>query len=302
MVRSDLQISRRAVLFGTAALAVGAVSRPANAQKITVAATKRKIGLANDLYLLNERLLTAAGGLTLGYRTEASRKMLTSAMTEVNDHLSLLIDGDPASGLEKEYGVAVQFVLSDLQDRWAVYGADLQALAGHAEIPLSELEAIIEDSHEFRAQVKELVSIIYEVYGEVIFTKEELRAVTLLAHERAHVEAMKEKMMFAAVFPDQKPVYMAKLLELGDVFVQTIDVLIRNGAMFGVAPPPSPEAQAALELVETNWAPKGELIRKIAENGNVTTEELDEFFAKSQSVSDELNAAMDAFNAALPRS
>lgn len=293
--------SRRAVLAGTAALVAVVASFPAEAQKITVEVTKRRIELANNLYILDAKLLTEAGAIKIGYKPEESRALLTGDADQVNRHIDLLLNGEPETGMGRELSVAVQFALSDLKDRWAVYGANLAALVSQTDISEEGLAQIADDSHEFSAKVKELVDIIYDVYGKTIFSADELRAVTFLATGRAYIEEMGEIMVFATAFPAKKPEYMAELLSLGEVFAQTIDVLVRNGAMFGVAPPPSPEALAALEMVEANWAPNWVLIEEIAANGNITMEELEAFSAKSQSVSEELDRAIAAFNAALPR-
>ncbi len=273
----------------------------ASAQKISVEATKLKIRLANDLYVLNERLVAEAAAMKMGHNVQEARTLMLSAFESVNQKLASLSDGDTSAGLDKEYSVAVQFILTDLQDVWNIYGADVQALAGKDAITVEDIEKVLVDNDAFGQKVKELVDIIYDVYGSVIFSTEDLRALTLLSHERRHIEKIKENMVLAAVLPDREK-YVGEMVRLGNVFTQTIDVLIRNGAMFGVASPPSPEAVAALERVEADWLPKSEMIVKIAENGAITLEEVTSFFGKADTVADGLDAVIEAYNAALPRS
>jgi hypothetical protein len=281
------------------AIWLGADTGTADAQKITLDATKRKIELVDDLYVLSARLLTEAAALKLGYEPEQSKVVLDTAFAEVDRHLKLLLEGEEGTELEREHSVALQGALAELRTIWATYGADLQALAGHAEVTTDQLMRVLADGQAFAAKVTTLVDTVYDVYGEEVFTDEELRAVTLLAHERAHIETMKEEMLLAAAVPEEHDASMKALAELSNVFSQTMDVLIRNHAMYGVAPPPEGDATASLALVEEHWQAKAALIEEIEADDTVTVDEIGQFFTASETLSKELDVAILAYHAAM---
>jgi hypothetical protein len=298
MLKIIAQSSRRFFLFGWLALALAAVAPEANAQEISVDAIKRKISLANDLFVLNERIVTEVGMLRLGIQTEEARALLQTAVDDMQDYIDLLHYGD--EGTERERSVAVQLMLTELETLWATYGQDVQAALDAPEISDELLGGLIEDNYAFSAQSKELVGTIYEVYGGTIFSPEETRALTLLAKERTRLEELREYMVLAAMgFRTDRA--MAKLAEHSGTFAPSLDALIRNGAMYGIAPPPSPEAIAALEEAEALWADCNELIQAALARSGAAPEEAAAFWQKCEELVALLEKAEAAYNDALPR-
>lgn len=163
--------------------------------------------------------------------------------------LGLRID-DAKAALQAS--VAIQLILAELDADWAEYSADIQAVSNQAEITDEQFWKLYEDNEAFGDDAQELVKTMYEVYAETVFSPEEGRALHFLAQERTHCEEIREEFILTAIAADPAE-HHAALVEADVVFTQTLDVWLRNGPMFGIAPPPSPEAVAALEKVEADW-------------------------------------------------
>lgn len=299
MLHDLLKNSRRAFLFGCVSMAMMASGTPVEAQKISVEATKLKLKLVNEVFVLNEVIVAEAGMIKLGLRVEDAKAALARSTVDMEKHLVVLRNGDEAHGMTKEHSVAIQVILDRMDEDWHEYAADVQQIAEHAKISDEEFWKLHEDNAHFGADAKELVKTMYDVYAETVFSPEEGRALYYLAQERTHCEELREEFILTAIAADPAE-HHKKMEEVLGVFSQTLSVLAHNHAMFGIAPPPNDQAVQALATVEHHWEETVGHVEEIVAKERPEASDVEEMWDLCDTLGKEIDAAIAVYSAAMP--
>ena len=278
-----------ALLFVSVPVAFG-TSRSA-AQRISLAATYKKKALATRLDWLNERLLTEIAAMPLDGFDHVEPDTIMHHLDEIGTILTVLRDGSEEHGLGVERSVGVQFALDDMREVWGEYEPIARRVVEAGGPTTADLEELERLNETFETMAAALVDKIYDIYSDKVMTVETARSLKILSHSITRTQTMKKYLVLAVVgfHADEE---LAKLGEAANIFNLQIQALVKDHANYGMAPPPTPEAEAALARVGECWAELSGIIDGLTVASLGEPGALDRYWAKSDVLNKSLYAAL----------
>ncbi|MEO1599920.1 MAG: hypothetical protein AAFU49_05510, partial [Pseudomonadota bacterium] len=264
------------------------------AQSISASATFRKKTLATRLDWLNERLLTEIAAMPLKGLDHVEPETITTHIDEIGEILVVLREGSKEYQLGVERNVGIQFLLDDLRGIWGPYETLSRQVVQAGAAAEADMETLERHNEAFEAMAADLVDKIYEVYSAKAMSVETARSLKILSHAITRTQMMKKYIVLAVVgfHTDEE---LAKLKEAASIFGLQMRALIKDNANYGMAPPPTPAAEAALKQVEASWSALEPVIAELDAGAVRDRATLDRYWTESETINESLYAALEEF-------
>lgn len=264
----------------------------------TVAAdAKTKINLAGRQRMLSQRMAKAACFAHLEIQPAGHFKMLDDAHTLFVQTLDGLKNGDADQGMLPENNPEIVNDLAKVAQLWAGFQTVNEEILANATISGDQLSEISQINLPVLRQMHKTVGTIEKVYGSSGEVHPAL-ALALNVSGRQRMLSQKASKEFCLVVAGvDVETSRAALKDTVELFEASLSGLINGDAAKALAPAPTPEILAQLQLVQQLWEPLHEIFQKVVEGNEASADEVDVIATNNNSLLVEMNKAVFMYNA-----
>ncbi|MEO1111704.1 MAG: type IV pili methyl-accepting chemotaxis transducer N-terminal domain-containing protein [Pseudomonadota bacterium] len=289
----------------TAVLAIAVIASsfafgtPVNFAAATTVASdgKTKINLAGRQRMLSQRMAKAACFAHLEIQPADHLKMLDDAHTLFVQTLEGLKKGDADQGMLPENNPEIVNDLAQVAQLWAGFQAVNEDILAKKTISDDQLSEISEINLPVLRQMHKTVGTIEKVYGSSGEVHPAL-ALALNVSGRQRMLSQKASKEFCLVVAGvDVENSRAALKDTVELFEASLSGLINGDAAKALAPAPTPEILAQLQLVQQMWDPLHAIFLKVVEGDDASEDEINVIATNNNALLVEMNKAVFMYNA-----
>ncbi|MEL7526812.1 MAG: type IV pili methyl-accepting chemotaxis transducer N-terminal domain-containing protein [Pseudomonadota bacterium] len=289
----------------TAGLAIAVIASsfafgtPVNFAAATTVASdgKTKINLAGRQRMLSQRMAKAACFAHLEIQPADHLKMLDDAHTLFVQTLEGLKKGDADQGMLPENNPEIVNDLAQVAQLWAGFQAVNEDILAKKTISDDQLSEISEINLPVLRQMHKTVGTIEKVYGSSGEVHPAL-ALALNVSGRQRMLSQKASKEFCLVVAGvDVENSRAALKDTVELFEASLSGLINGDAAKALAPAPTPEILAQLQLVQQMWDPLHAIFLKVVEGDDASEDEINVIATNNNALLVEMNKAVFMYNA-----
>lgn len=289
----------------TAVLAIAVIASsfafgpPVNFAEATTVASdgKTKINLAGRQRMLSQRMAKAACFAHLEIQPADHFKMLNDAHTLFAQTLEGLKKGDADQGMLPENNPEIVDDLAEVAQLWAGFQAVNEDILTRKTVSDDQLSEISKINLPVLRQMHKTVGTIEKVYGSSGEVHPAL-ALALNVSGRQRMLSQKASKEFCLVVAGvDVETSRAALKDTVELFEASLSGLINGDAAKALAPAPTPEILAQLQLVQQMWEPLHTVFLKVVAGDDASADEIDVIATNNNALLVEMNKAVFMYNA-----
>lgn len=279
-----------------------AISMPAFAPSMPLAQEeggfdlgKYRIDLAGRQRMLTQRIAKTICFIELGYHVEEHHDMLDADYHLFDETLHLLREGGGEHDLAPEEDRRTLAELDIVFEHWEPFKAEIETILATDHVSPEAEEHIIEENLIMLQDMNDLVSLIEQEYANP-HTLEMADAVTLNIFARQRMLSQMAAKDFCYVATEHHiEEERADLAKTQALFTASLGALMNGYEPLGIAPPPTDEIKAQLDVVAGIWGPLDEIFIQVSEGKTPTLEDLAHVAAENIHLQEEMNKAVQMY-------
>ena len=285
-----------AVVSIGAILMTGVVAVPALAQDEAAFDPGRyRIDIASRQRMLSQRIAKSICFIELGQSVEMYHDYLEADYQLFDSTLHVLRDGGGDKNLEAEADRRTLTKIEEIFEHWEPFAANIEGVIATNEISFETSEHIREENLVMLSDMNELVTLIEQEYANAYsLDLQSAMTINIFARQRM-LSQMLAKDFCYAVSGHHVEEQIALLEETHVLFQNSLDA-IRNGLpAMGIAPPPTEEIKAQLDIVADIWVDLDTIYTNVINGGTPTAEEIAFVSSESLHLLEEMNTAVQMY-------
>lgn len=254
-----------------------------------------RIDITGRQRMLSQRIAKSVCFIELGYSVDMYHDYLDADYHLFDDTLHILRDGGGEFNLEPEKDRRTLQKLEEVFAHWEPFSAELIAVLETNHIDFEVEEHIREENLIMLTDMNDLASLIEQEYANAhTLDLQNAMTINIFARQRTLSQMMAKDFCYvlSGHHVDEEKDILEETLVL---FQNSLDA-IRNGLpAMGIAPPPTEEIKAQLDIVAEIWMGLDTIYKKVIAGETPTDEEIGFVSSESLHLLDEMNKAVQMY-------
>lgn len=256
---------------------------------------KYRIDIAGRQRMLTQRIAKAICFIELGHEVDLHHDMLEQDYHLFDETLHILRDGGGEKDLAPEEDRRTLEELKIVFEHWAPFAEEIETIIASNEVSEQAEEHIIEENLIMLKDMNDTVTLIEQEYANP-HTLQMADAVTLNIFARQRMLSQKAAKDFCYVATSHHiEEERADLAQTHALFTASLGALINGYEPLGIAPPPTDEIKAQLDVVAEIWGPLDEIFTLVSEGEVPTPEQITLVASENIHLQEEMNKAVQMY-------
>lgn len=256
---------------------------------------KYRIDIAGRQRMLTQRIAKAICFIELGQDVDMHHDMLERDYHLFDETLYLLRDGGGEHNLAAETDRRTLAELEVVFAHWEPFAAEIETIIATNVVTAEAEEHIIEENLIMLQDMNDTTTLIEQEYANP-HTLQMAGAMTINIFARQRMLSQKAAKDFCYVATAHHVEETRKdLAETQALFAASLGAIMNGYEALGIAPPPSEEIEAQLEIVAEIWGPLDEIFTNVSGGSDPTQAEVALVATENIHLQTEMNNAVQLY-------